>query len=62
MKTGFRFKLKLRKGLDTVESLSVEVKGPKVANFTVLVTFLPTFVISSSVGGTKSRAFAAKSW
>ena len=32
------------KGLDTVESLSVEVKGPKVANFTVLVTLLPTFV------------------
>ena len=49
------------KGLDTVESLSVEVKGSKVANFTVLVTLLPTFVISSSVGGTKSRAFAAKS-
>ena len=37
-------KLKLRKGLDTVESLSVEVKGSKVANFTVLVTLLPTFV------------------
>ena len=34
----------LRKGLDTVESLSVEVKGSKVANFTVLVTLLPTFV------------------
>ena len=49
-------------GLDTVESLSVKVKGPKVANFTVLVTLLPTFVISSSVGGTKSKAFAAKSW
>ena len=31
-----------------------------MANFTVLVTLLPTFVISSSVGGTKSRAFAAK--
>ena len=44
------------KGLDTVESLSVEAKGSKVANFTVLVTLLPTFVISSSVGGTKSRA------
>ena len=36
--------LLLRKGLDTVESLSVEVKGSKVANFTVLVTLLPTFV------------------
>ena len=36
--------LKLRKGLDTVESLSVEVKGSKVANFTVLVTLLPTLV------------------
>ena len=34
----------LRKGLDTVESLSVEVKGSKVANFTVLVTLLPTLV------------------
>ena len=37
-------KRKLRKGLDTVESLSVEVKGSKVANFTVLVTLLPTLV------------------
>ena len=28
-------------GLDTVESLSVEVKGSKVANFTVLVALSP---------------------
>ena len=32
------------KDIHTVESLSVEVKGSKVANFTVLVTLLPTFV------------------
>ena len=55
------FKKYLRKELDTVESLSVEVKGSKVANFTVLVTLLPTFVIFSSVGVTKSRTFATKS-
>ena len=30
------------KGLDTVESLSVEVEGSKVANFTVLVTLSST--------------------
>ena len=40
------------KGLDTVESLSVEVKDSKVANFTVLEALL-----SSNVAGTKSRDF-----
>ena len=32
------------KGLDTVESLSVEVKGSKVENFTVLVTLSSTLL------------------
>ena len=37
------------KGLNTVESLSVEVKDSKVANFTVLEA-----LSSSNVAGTKS--------
>ena len=48
------------KGLDTVESLSVEVKGPKVSNFTVSEAFssiLLSTLSSSIVAGTKSRAF-----
>jgi hypothetical protein len=51
-------KEKLRKGLDTVESLSVEASG-----LTTTRAF-PTKSgqnISSSVGFTKTRAFAAKS-
>ena len=32
------------KGLDTVESLSVEVKGSKVATFTVLVALSATLL------------------
>ena len=44
------------KGLDTVESLSVEVKDSKVANFNVLVTLFSTILLSSIVAGTKSRA------
>ena len=40
------------KGLDTVESLSVEVKGPKG----FLIDFVVNFVIII-VAGTKSRAF-----
>ena len=50
----------LRKGLDTVESLSVEVKGPKASNFTVSEAFssiLLSTLSSSIVAGTKSRAF-----
>ena len=31
----------MTKGLDTVESLAVEVEGSKVANFTVLVALSP---------------------
>ena len=52
------FSGELRKGLDTVESLSVEASG-----FTKTRAF-PTKSgqnISSSVGFTKTRAFAAKS-
>ena len=48
------------KGLDTVESLLVEVKGPKVSNFTVSEAFssiLLSTLSSSIVAGTKSRAF-----
>ena len=39
-------------GLDTVESLSVEVKGSKVSNFTVLVAlnFVVNFVINTFWG------------
>ena len=51
------------KGLDTVESLSVEVKGPKVSNFTVSEAFssiLLSTLSSSIVAGTKSRAFPTK--
>ena len=33
------------KGLDTVESLSVEVKDSKVANFNVLVTLFSTILL-----------------
>ena len=51
----FKNVLLLRKGLDTVESLSVEVKGSKVENFTVLVTlsstllstFLPLYILTN---------------
>ena len=56
-KTGYIF-IKLRKGLDTVESLSVEASG-----FTNTRAF-PTKSgqnISSSVGISKTRTFVAKS-
>ena len=43
-----------------MESLSVDVKDSKQANFTVLET-LSSSNVSSSVGFTKSRAFAVKS-
>ena len=50
--------MSLRKGLDTVESLSVEASG---FNKTSAFPTKSGQNISSSVGFTKTRAFAAKS-
>ena len=46
-------------GLDTVESLSVEVKGSKVANFTVLVANSLTLAstLSSTLASIKVELF-----
>ena len=41
----FRFQYPVGARLNTVESLSVEVKGSKVANFSVLVTLFSTILL-----------------
>ena len=39
-------------GLDTVESLSVEAKGSKVANFTVFVALSSTLTLTLTLSST----------